>query len=150
MLCLCVLLVWILCVDGRSRYLYIVLGGFLRILLHLIDICFLTCSCLWQISQILICLCVVVGPGLVSTSPAFIRSITSHPAGLHGWFAQKSVIGREGSTQFAQGLPDRCNSSTTCRLCCLEPIYLILAIISVSLLYGYLTFYCSTNIKYVI
>ena len=31
-LCLCVLCVWILCVDGRSRYLYIVLGGFLRIL----------------------------------------------------------------------------------------------------------------------
>ena len=24
--------VWILCVDGRSRYLYIVLGGYLRIL----------------------------------------------------------------------------------------------------------------------
>ena len=31
-LCLCVLRVWIICVDGRSRYLYIVLGGFLRIL----------------------------------------------------------------------------------------------------------------------
>ena len=31
-LCLCVLLVWILYVDGRSRYLYIVLGGFLLIL----------------------------------------------------------------------------------------------------------------------
>ena len=24
--------VWILCVDGRSRYLYIVLGGYLRII----------------------------------------------------------------------------------------------------------------------
>ena len=31
-LCLCVLGVWIICVDGRSRYLYIVLVGFLRIL----------------------------------------------------------------------------------------------------------------------
>ena len=31
-LCLCVLFEWILCVDGRSRYLYIVLGGYLRIL----------------------------------------------------------------------------------------------------------------------
>ena len=30
-LCLCELLVWILCVDGRSRYLCIVLGGYLRI-----------------------------------------------------------------------------------------------------------------------
>ena len=36
-------------------------------LLHLIDICFLTCICLWQISQIQACLRVVVGPGLVST-----------------------------------------------------------------------------------
>ena len=30
-LCLCELGVWILCVDGRSRYLCIVLGGYLRI-----------------------------------------------------------------------------------------------------------------------
>ena len=51
------------------------------ILLHLINICFLTCICLWQISQIQTCLRVVVVPGLVSTSPAFMRSITSHPAG---------------------------------------------------------------------
>ena len=28
-LCLCVLCVWILCGNGRSRYLYIVLGGYL-------------------------------------------------------------------------------------------------------------------------
>ena len=61
------------------------LGGYLRILgapsVHSIDICFLTCICLWQISQIQTCLCVVIGPGLVSTSPAFMRSIASHPAG---------------------------------------------------------------------
>ena len=31
-LCLCELCVWIFCVGGRSRYLYIVLGGCLRIL----------------------------------------------------------------------------------------------------------------------
>ena len=31
-LCLCMLWVWILYVNGRSRYLYIVLGGFLCIL----------------------------------------------------------------------------------------------------------------------
>ena len=37
------------------------------ILLHFIDICFLTCICLWQILQIQTCLRVVVGPGLVST-----------------------------------------------------------------------------------
>ena len=41
------------------------------ILLHLIDICFLTCISLWQISQIQTCLCVVVGPVLVSSSPAW-------------------------------------------------------------------------------
>ena len=49
-----------------------------------IDICFLTCNCMWQISQIQTCLRVVVGPRLVSTSPAFMRSIASHPAGPHG------------------------------------------------------------------
>ena len=50
------------------------------IMLHLIDICLLTCICLLQISHIQTCLRVVVGPGLVSTSPAFIKSIGSHPA----------------------------------------------------------------------
>ena len=44
------------------------------ILLHLMDICFLTCICLWQISQIHTCLCVFVGPGFVLASPAFMRS----------------------------------------------------------------------------
>ena len=43
----------------------------------LIDICFLPCICLWQTSQIHTCLC-VVGPGFVSTPPAFMRSIVSH------------------------------------------------------------------------
>ena len=35
----------------------------------------------------------LVGPGLVSTSPAFTRGIDSHPAGPHGRLAQKTVIG---------------------------------------------------------
>ena len=63
------------------------------IMLHLIDICFLTCICLWQISQIQTCLHVVVGAGLVSTSPDFMRSIAIHPSGPHGRLAQKTVIG---------------------------------------------------------
>ena len=82
------------CESGLS-----VLGGFLRILgapsvqscctqcsilLHHIDICMLTGICLWQISQIQTCLGMVIGPGLVSTSPAFMRSISSHPTGPHG------------------------------------------------------------------
>ena len=60
-------------------------------LLHLMDICFLTCICLWQISQIQTFLFKVVGPGLVSTSPAFVHSNASHPAGPHGRHAQKTV-----------------------------------------------------------
>ena len=80
------------------------------ILLHLMDICFLTCICLWQISQIQTFLFKVVGPGLVSTSPAFVSSSASHPAGPHGRHAQKNgksgphCWGRGGSTQFAQQL----------------------------------------------
>ena len=54
------------------------------IMLHLMDICFLTCICLWQISQIQTFLYKVVGPGLVSTSPTFVCSSASHPAGPHG------------------------------------------------------------------
>ena len=61
------------------------------ILLHLMDICFLTCICLWQISQIQTFLFKVVGPGLVSTSPAFVSSSASHPASPHGRHAQKTV-----------------------------------------------------------
>ena len=74
------------------------------ILLHLMDICFLTCICLWQISQIQTFLLRVVGPGLVSTSPAFVSNNASHLAGPHGRHAQKTVnrAPRGGSTQFAQ------------------------------------------------
>ena len=80
------------------------------ILLHLMDICFLTCICLWQISQIQTFLFKVVGPGLVSTSPAFVSNSASHPAGPHDRLAQKNgksgphCWGRGGSTQFAQQL----------------------------------------------
>ena len=53
------------------------------------DICFLTCICLFQISQIQTRLFIVVGPGLVSTSPAFVRSSASHPVGPHDRLAPK-------------------------------------------------------------
>ena len=49
------------------------------ILLHLMDICFLTCICLWQISQIQTFLFKVVGPGLVSTSPQVESAVTAPP-----------------------------------------------------------------------
>ena len=71
------------------------------------DICFLTCICLWQISQIQTFLFKVVGPGLVSTSSAFVSNSASHPAGPHAHKNGKSVPhcwGRGGSTQFAQQL----------------------------------------------
>ena len=66
------------------------------ILLHLMDICFLTCSC------------VFVGPVFVSTLPAFMSSSASYPAGPHDRLAPKNgksgphCWGREVSTQFAQ------------------------------------------------
>ena len=83
--------VGILCVDDRSRYLCIVHLRYTQcsILLHLMDICFLTCFCLLQISQIQTSLYNVVGPGLVSTSPPFVTSCASHPAGPHDRFTKK-------------------------------------------------------------
>ena len=59
-------------------------------LLYLMDICFLPCICLWQISQIQTCLCVVIGPGFVSTSPAFMRNSTSHSAVPYGPLSPKN------------------------------------------------------------
>ena len=55
------------------------------------DICFLTCICLWQILQIQTSLFKVVGPVLVSTSPDFVSSSASHPTGPHGRHAHKTV-----------------------------------------------------------
>ena len=67
-----------------------------------------------------------VGPGFISTSHAFMRGSASHPSGPHDWLAQKRYLGphcwgREGSTQFAQGLPDHCDSYPACRQSRLEP-----------------------------
>ena len=58
----------------------------------LMDICFLPSICLWYISQIQTCLCVVVGPGFVLISPAFMRSSASHSAGPHDRLAQKKPV----------------------------------------------------------
>ena len=115
------------------------------IMLHLIDICFLTCIYPWQISEIQTFLCVVAGPGLVSKSPAFMMNIASHLAGLHGRLAltngNRSPIawgewGRHNLHRVCQidvtAPPFVCYvSSTACRLCRLE---LFSVSISVSLL----------------
>ena len=61
-----------------------------QIPLHLIDIWFLTCICMWQILKVQTCLHMVVGPGLVSTSPAFMRSIASGSA----WMACPKISNR--------------------------------------------------------
>ena len=70
------------------------------------------------------CLRVVVGPGLVSTSSAFMRSIASHPSGPHGHLAQKTVIGPP--LLGAGGVDIICiGFATACMLCRLEPSCLI-------------------------
>ena len=97
------------------------------ILLHLMDICFLTCICLWQISQIQTFLFRVVGPGLVSTSPALVSNSANHSAGPHGRHAQKTVnrvplLGAGRFDTICTAAWVRCDSSTACRLCRLEPI----------------------------
>ena len=88
------------------------------IMLHLIDICVLTCICLWQISQIQTCLCVVVGPGLVSRSSAFVRSIASHPACLHGRHAQNgNGAPIAGGGRGRHNLHRVCQTDVTAPLC---------------------------------
>ena len=103
------------------------------ILLHLMDICFLTCICLWQISQIQTFLFRVVGPGLVSTSPAFVSNSASHPAGPHGRHAKKPVnrapiAGAGRFDTICTAALGRCD--TACRLFRLEPIPEIILLFS--------------------
>ena len=65
------------------------------ILLHLMDICFLTCMCLSKISQIQTRLFNVIGPGLVSTSTVLVKSSDRYPAGPHGRLAPQKT-GKSG------------------------------------------------------
>ena len=100
------------------------------ILLHLMDICFLTCIYLWQISQIQTFLFKVVGPGFFSTSHAFVSSSASHPVGPYGRHAQKTVnrAGRFDTICIAAWV--RCDSSSACRLCRLESLLFIIIVSS--------------------
>ena len=94
------------------------------ILLHLIDICFLPCICLWQMSQIQTCLCVVVESGFVSTSLTFMRSSASHSADPHGRLAKKKVnrappppfMAAGGVDTICTTVCNRRDCSTVCRL----------------------------------
>ena len=71
--------------------------------------------------------CDVVGPGFVSTSPAFMRSNASHPAGPHGRIAHKRYIGHPLLGKGGGGYM-LCDSSTACRLCRLEHMKLLIRI----------------------
>ena len=64
------------------------------------------------------CLCVVVGPGLVSILPDFMRSSASHPSGPHVRLAH--IVGAGGFDTIC----NRRDSSTTCRMCRLVPFYI--------------------------
>ena len=81
--------------------------------LHLIDICFIPCICSWQISQIQTCLCVVVGPGFVSKSPAFMRS--SHSTGPHHRLSPPKKTVNRGP------LLRECGFDTICTAACQNP-----------------------------
>ena len=72
--------------GGVVLCLYIVLGGYLRILVF---------NPVAPHGYLL-----PHGPGFISTSASFMRSSASHPMGPHGRSAQNTA--REGSTQFAQ------------------------------------------------
>ena len=87
------------------------MGAQCSILLHFIDICFLQCICLWQISQIQTCFGVAVGPGLVSTSPSFMGSSASNQVGPP--FLGAGAV----DTICTAGLPNLCDSYNACRLC---------------------------------
>ena len=88
--------VWILCVDGRSRYLYIVLGGYLCILGAPSVQSF--CTLLISGSNLYLSVADIANPDLfvcgnrtyinLDIAP-FVRSIASHPAGSPGRLAQK-------------------------------------------------------------
>ena len=92
--------------------------------------------------QIQTCLFKVVGPGLVSTSPAFVSSSASHPSGPHGRHAQitvnRALIAWGGKVRRnLHSSLSRCDSSTACRLCRMEPQNL-------SLFHDHLTHVCKT------
>ena len=90
------------------------------ILLHLMDICFLTCICLWQISQIQTRLFKFVVPGLVSTSPAFVSSGSAWPA-CPKTLNRATIAGAERFDTICTAVCIRSDISTACMLCRLEP-----------------------------
>ena len=63
------------------------------------------------------CLRVLGGPGLVSTSSAFMRSIASHPAGPHGWLVKQN----SNRAPIAGGVRGRHNLYRVCQTAVTAP-----------------------------
>ena len=114
MLYICVLWVWIICVDGRSRYLYIVLGGYLRILgaPNVPSCCTLS---IYASYRVFVCgryrksilVCVWLSDLDLSQHRTLFRSSATYPLGLHSRLVQKTVnepslLGQEVWTHFAE------------------------------------------------
>ena len=124
-----------LCEFGFSAYCAWRIPSHLRssqcsILLHLMDICFQQCICLWQIWQIQTCLCVVVGPGFVDITCFYDEP--GQPSRVSAWTAcppktvnRAPIAGAGGFNTICTAVCNRCDSSTACRLCRLEPFLLL-------------------------
>ena len=98
------------------------------ILLHLIDICFLPCIYLLQISQIQTSLCVIVGPAFLH---GHLFCMATFPKKTLYWgYALFNTI----CTAVFQ---NRCDTSTTCRLCRWELCSPVCSVYPIYTLYRY-------------
>ena len=93
-------------------------------LLHLMDICFLSCICLWQISQIQTC--------LSDTTP--FNEEQRQPSSGSAWPScprnGKAGGGSGGFDTIRTIVCDCCDSFTACMLCRLGPTAKIISVIS--------------------
>ena len=127
--------VWIPCVDGRLRYLYIVLSGYLRILgaPSVQSCCTLSISTLPTVylyvgdianPDLLACGCRT----WISLDITRFYEVLCQPTNWSAWpVCPKNMLnrdaiagGRRGRHNLHSGLPDRCDSYTACRLCRLD------------------------------
>ena len=92
------------------------------ILLHHIDICFIPCICLWQISQIQTCLHVVCLTWIRLDIARFYEE-QCQPCSGSAWVAFPKTVNRSrrGRHNLHGALADRCDRSTACRLRRVEP-----------------------------
>ena len=84
------------------------------------NICFVTCIYLWQISKIQTCRCVSAWPACPKTVNRVL---------IAG--------GKGGFDTICTAVCDRCDSSTVCRLCRLEPDISVALLIEISVAFAY-------------